>query len=439
MWRRIKALRVLVPRSLSWRKMILAAAGVGLLALAFFCGHQWRGVQPATANPPTRGNYYNNLPVRPVNTGRTNPGQPVAYVYNGIPITRQDLGEYLIARLGSQRLDFMVNRRILELECQKRGISITANEVEAQLIENLKLMNIPNLESFVGQILRKVGKTLHEYQEDVIWPQLALRKLCQDQVKITYKDLQNAFESKYGPKRQCRIIVFPKDKVNRNIDDIWVKVRGSEQAFSEYARKQPLGPLASQGGLVPPIYKHFPDKVIERVAFSLKEGEVSEIIGMQDGSRIIMKCDKHIPPITNHKLVNEEVALRREVFDRKLAEAIPKYFNEMKRQANPRLFLHHEPFDTKLAQRVNRALQHASLVRRQREREMEKNLPAPPKTNTPPLQSSGKGLPLPSAPSQGNPAAGLQPAGRFLIPNTGRQPTKASLGPLPAPPVPAKK
>src|SRR5437867_2352038 len=95
------------------------------------------------------------------------PRQVVAYIYGSIPITREDLAEYLIARQGAERLELMVNHRIIELTCQKKGITVTDAEVDAALAEDLRRMNIPSVKEFDNQILKKNKTTLYEYKEDV--------------------------------------------------------------------------------------------------------------------------------------------------------------------------------------------------------------------------------------------------------------------------------
>src|SRR5438874_6690351 len=112
----------------------------------------------------------------------TSSRQVVAYIYGSIPITREDLGEYLIARQGAERLELMVNYRIVELACQKKGITITDAEVDAALALDLKRMNILSVKEFDKQILKKNKTTLYEYKEDVLRPKLALAKMCRSQI-----------------------------------------------------------------------------------------------------------------------------------------------------------------------------------------------------------------------------------------------------------------
>ncbi|MGE0529533.1 MAG: hypothetical protein AB7P49_20965, partial [Bdellovibrionales bacterium] len=209
------------------------------------------------------------MPVNSAPGADQDPGRPVAYIYNGIPITRQQLGEYLINRFGAERIEFLVNSKIIELACKKHGIVIGDAEVEAELVDRLKQMNVPTLEGFVNIVLKKFNKTLYEYKEDVLRPQLALQKLCRDQVKVTPQDITDAFEAKFGPKIQCRMIVLSKEQ-GRERFNIWAEVSKSEKAFDDQARKCFIPQLASTGGQVPPIHKHFGDKRIEDEAFRLQ-------------------------------------------------------------------------------------------------------------------------------------------------------------------------
>src|SRR5262249_4106707 len=57
--------------------------------------------------------------------------QPVAFIYNNIPITRGELAEFLIARYAEEKVDLLVNKRIIELSCKQRNISVNEEEVEA--------------------------------------------------------------------------------------------------------------------------------------------------------------------------------------------------------------------------------------------------------------------------------------------------------------------
>src|SRR5262245_57648536 len=79
-----------------------------------------------TAQPPTP----------PANKG------VVGYIYGIVPVTREDLGEFLIARGGYEKLDLLVNKKIIEVEAARRGVTVTPLEVESGLNEDLRGMGI---------------------------------------------------------------------------------------------------------------------------------------------------------------------------------------------------------------------------------------------------------------------------------------------------------
>ena len=48
-----------------------------------------------------------------------NARQPVAYVQGTVAITREELGEFLIARYGKAKLENLISKRVIELEYGK--------------------------------------------------------------------------------------------------------------------------------------------------------------------------------------------------------------------------------------------------------------------------------------------------------------------------------
>src|SRR5438309_1963301 len=55
----------------------------------------------------------------------------VAYLANDQVVTREELGEYLIARRGAEKMDLFVNRKIIDKACRDAGVEVTAAEVDA--------------------------------------------------------------------------------------------------------------------------------------------------------------------------------------------------------------------------------------------------------------------------------------------------------------------
>ncbi|MGE3809194.1 MAG: hypothetical protein AB7K24_31405, partial [Gemmataceae bacterium] len=151
----------------------------------------------------------------------------VAYIYGTQVITRADLGEYLIARFGAERLEFFVNKLIIERECKDAGISVSMAEVEAALQQDLKDLGGLTLKDFESKVLSQYKKTLFEWKEDVIRSRLMMSKLCRNRVKATAEDLKAAFDAHYGPRVEGRIILIPNDQ-DKMAMKIWERVHNNE-------------------------------------------------------------------------------------------------------------------------------------------------------------------------------------------------------------------
>ncbi len=266
----------------------------------------------------------------------------VAKIYGSVPVTREELGEYLIARFGAERLEFLINRKIVEQACQHQKIAVTDAEVEAQLEEDLRNFRKGfgqhlSREEFANQILKKFNKSLYEWKEDVIRPKLLMTKLVRPTVIVTEKDLREGFDARYGPRVEVRMIVFERDNPHR--DKIWKEVHDDRTKFKEYARKQFIPNLASTEGIVPPIHKHFGDAKIEQTAFNLKEGEISPLMQLQDGTHVIMMCEKHLLADISRRFEDERMKLSQELAETKLAQRIPEVFQQLRAQATPESYL----------------------------------------------------------------------------------------------------
>ena len=56
------------------------------------------------------------------------------------------------------------------------------------------------------------GITPERYAQDIIWPTLALRELAKDQLQITRSELDEAYESEFGPGVKVRLIAIENPK-----------------------------------------------------------------------------------------------------------------------------------------------------------------------------------------------------------------------------------
>jgi hypothetical protein len=293
----------------------------------------------------------------PPDLGSSSADRWVAVIYGNIPITREELGEYLILR-NTDKLELLVNKRIIEQAGKVKGLEVTPAEVDAALSEDLAGMKI-DLNTFVGKVLKQYHKTLFEWKEDVIRPKLLMTKLCKDRVEITEKDFQDAFQAHFGEKIECRIVLFPRGE-EKNAMKLYAELRRSDADFDRIARQQASPTLAMKGGEIAPIAWHTTgNDELEKEAFSLQPGEISRLIDTPQGT-VVIKCIRRRPAEKDHTLDKEREVLRREIFDKKLQLEMPKLFKELQEQAAPKLFLKKYITEAELERDVKRELQSTS-------------------------------------------------------------------------------
>lgn len=269
----------------------------------------------------------------------------VAYV-NGVPITRQELAEELIARRGKKQLELLINRRIIEQAAHKAGVTVSDAEVEAELKEFMAAAGCATAREFERNVLQKRDTTLYEYKEDVIKPAILMRKLGGQRVAVTDEDLRKAFESKYGERVQCRVIL---EKNKRQADAIYHEIiaaaGGSDPdalaaAFLRKARTQPDPTLAANAGLIH-VSRHSAWPNMEQRAFQLRDGEMSEVLQTPEGYVILLR-EKLLPPMAGKKFEDEKENLRKEYAEAKLRVEVPKLFKELREQAVVQDFLNNK-------------------------------------------------------------------------------------------------
>jgi hypothetical protein len=327
--------------------LAIATTLAAATALAYGLGRSV-GTPEASAVPPRPVAVQSPAPTPTPATAKVEPADPariIAVFGNNVQITRQEFGEYLIAR-DSKRLEQFINKRILEQFCQERGVSVTDAEMDAQILEDLGKMNI-DPKQLLDQVLSHYNMTFYEWREDVIRPQLMMKKIVQNMVSVTAEDLRDAYEAEFGEKRECRIIIWREGIADQDLYSIYEKITNKKDAklgeaeFERAARTQADPGLAACGGhLNKPLSRHsLAKKDVEERVFRLNEGEVTEII--QDGkNKEVFKCDRIIPPVENppplETVRDKYVQI---IIESKIRDKIPEVCKELRKKADVHPYL----------------------------------------------------------------------------------------------------
>ncbi len=278
----------------------------------------------------------------------------VATIFGTIPITRQDLGDFLIQRFGGEQLEMLVNKRLIDDACQAANVTVTPEEIEVGFYEDVKRRNLTTEAEFIEQYLTPNKTTAYQWREDVVRTRLLLAKLCRNRVQVTEGELQMAFDAYHGEKVECRMILWPRGGEGQAMQN-YAKLRDDPKAFDQLAAAQMSSSLSKNEGRVT-IGRHTTgNEELERKAFALKEGEVSELFGTPEGS-VLLRCDHQVPPDTSVKLLDCRDALYKEVLEKKIQQEMPKYFAEMRKLAQPQLNLHDPNRPEQMKEQIEEAI-----------------------------------------------------------------------------------
>jgi foldase protein PrsA len=272
-----------------------------------------------------------------------NPGDPIAIVNNQI-ISRQQLADECVARKGKEILDLLVNRTLIDQALRAKKLEVTAAEID-QEIELVAGRFRVSREHWLRTLDKERGISPIQYARDIIYPGLALRKLCAGRVQVTPEDLKKAFEARYGDKLKCRMIYVEKQST---AVEIWEELRKNPGGFEKLAQERSKDPgSASLGGLLAePITRHAIPENLSDAAFRQlvdgdpkdrdpshkpKDGDFTGPIQIAEMAWVILRRESIIPAVEGADLKNETVRKQTYelIYEVKLKETMGLVFQEL--------------------------------------------------------------------------------------------------------------
>jgi hypothetical protein len=255
--------------------------------------------------------------------------KPVAIIFGDVAITRDELADHLLSRMTARQLDSYVTRRILEHACKKEGITVTAEEVDAYL--KARMGNGAYQQGPFRARLQREGLTLREWKEDVARTQLMLEKLSRRRARVTQQDLRREYQARYGRKVECQFLIWPAGEWDA-AERAARLLRAGKTTFEELARQRPQA--------VRPIVINRqgtrPRRALEKAAFALAPGEVSEVIDFPQGF-LLLKCQRHIPADQGTTFEQVRAALKRDLEGRGRQKEGARLLAELKAEARAKL------------------------------------------------------------------------------------------------------
>ncbi len=292
-----------------------------------------------------------------------NPSEKKAAVVNGKAITKQELDremriiqvKLMLAGkpIGSAKYDEMeqkvledlINRELLYQECSKQDIKVKKEDVDKNL-EHLRKQYSTELEFMETLEKRELTR---EKLRDKIKREIAIKQLIRDKfvenTAIPEDELKRFYENHlddfYRPEQvkisQILIAVKPdatdaeKEEALKKLKAIREKAIAGEN-FGELAKQYSDCPSKKKGGNLGYIKKGNLDINLEKTAFSLDSGEVSEILLTKYGYHLI-KCTDRLTEMT---ILFEKARpqIERSLIQNKVREKLYAYLENIKEKAD---------------------------------------------------------------------------------------------------------
>lgn len=231
----------------------------------------------------------------------------VAATIDGKPIYLDAVVEMCLKLYAEQDLSAMISITLIRQECKKVGVTVSdqdvATDVWIHAAETTTPLEdgSPNIKEYIRGELEKYNCNEEYYRKSIVWPGVALRKLSEGMVKVTDEDIEKSYEANFGESVQCLGIVLNDERRAR---EVWQKARSMpaaenrtlEDVFGELASEYSIEPGGKQmRGRIAPIVHNGGYPLLEDEAFSLKPGELSQVIQVDASTFVILYCQEIIP------------------------------------------------------------------------------------------------------------------------------------------------
>ena len=242
--------------------------------------------------------------------------------------------ERLAAEARKALLDRLIDDLLLRQEAKRLGITIRDEEVNLTIQDSLKRRKMTTEE--LQQALIKEGSSYDKYREstrsDLIKMRIIQREI-RPRVSVTNEEIGSFYQEhrgEYEGKLRVRLLMIAlpvpgdnpvvKEEQRIKAQTALQRIRAGEP-FEALANEFTPGP-ARTGGDIGYVEKGSINPAIEEVAFSLKPGEISDVIETPQGFFIIRALDRRGGGSLTAKATREDVEERiyRDKVEKKFAE-----------------------------------------------------------------------------------------------------------------------
>ena len=251
-------------------------------------------------------------------------------------------------RVMKAALDTLIGEKLMEAQIQELGVGVTEGELEAAM-SDVRRQNNATDDTRFSQLLAGEGLTIATYK-DFLRKQMSRMKLVQlkvsTKIKVSEEDLKAAYiqytklESGDAEVRARHILVQLNEKAtpqqveaaHKKAEGLAAEARQPGVDFAALARAKSEGSSAAEGGDLGYFRRGVMVPAFEKVAFALKEGEVSEPVRTQFGWHVLKVEERRAVDVASFEQVKAD--LENKLKMQKTEKFVEQYVQELRQKAS---------------------------------------------------------------------------------------------------------
>lgn len=254
--------------------------------------------------------------------------------------------EKIIADARVSFLNRMINNLLIEQEAKNTNVTVKDEEVN-DAVKDILTRNKMTAEDF-EKALKAEGSSVEDYKKElkdhIIQMKLVRREvrstlsISESEIGEYYKKHRDEYEGKEAVRIKQIILLIPKDAdvvtraaIRLRMDGILKRLKAGEP-FDALAEQYSQGPTASSSGDIGFVEKGLMLPEVDREAFRLKTGEISDIIETPMGFHIIQVIDRRGAGIKPIESVREEILSKIE--EQKMEKKFEEWLSDLRKRSH---------------------------------------------------------------------------------------------------------
>ena len=245
-------------------------------------------------------------------------------------------------------LQRMIDQMLIEQEAKKPGVGIAAvkDEEVMGMVKDMLAKNRLTMQDYLKKLAEE-GKTLESAKQEIRGQMLRMRLLRREvQSRILVKDEEigeyyDKHREDYEGREAVHIrqIFLPvpegadsgaRDRVRAEANQLRERILKGER-FEVMAARYSRGPAASEGGDIGFVERGVMMPEVEKAAFSLPVGEVSEVLETEAGFLLLVVVDKKGAGLKPLPVVRDEIKAKIE--DEKVNKKYDEWMAELRKKS----------------------------------------------------------------------------------------------------------